>query len=287
MRRALTAAAPACTAGFARISSTSLCSTLKFRLGALRQSPDIASCSALPASSSPYRSFVVFPAWTPRVEAAWMNRRLTHSDHQCHNHNHNHELHEHDDCWSCAASVTRDDFFCSSCSRIQPPSQKNYFELLACPRRFDIDLKKLEQNYWRLQKRLHPDLFYGKEAMEKEYSQQQASLLNEAYNTLKKPDLRAQYLLELMGVDFSEGAKMPVDATLLMTVMELREELEDAGDEVEKLEDIGRRTRALVQETIVRAANAFNAENREAALDCATWLKYLSRLTEQLQKQMP
>jgi len=48
--------------------------------------------------------------------------------------------------------------------------------------------------------------------MEKEYSQQQASLLNEAYNTLKKPDLRAQYLLELMGVDFSEGAKMPVDA---------------------------------------------------------------------------
>mmetsp|Transcript_20015 Transcript_20015/g.47742 ORF Transcript_20015/g.47742 Transcript_20015/m.47742 type:complete len:81 (-) Transcript_20015:986-1228(-) len=80
---------------------------------------------------------------------------------------------------------------------------------------------------------------------------------------------------------------MMLSQTLLMTVMELREELEDAGDEVEKLEDIGRRTRALVQETIVRAANAFNAENREAALDCATWLKYLSRLTEQLQKQMP
>jgi len=48
-----------------------------------------------------------------------------------------------------------------------------------------------------LQQEFHPDRFASKGDVDKRLAVQTASLINQAYDTLKSPLKRAQYLLEL------------------------------------------------------------------------------------------
>ena len=83
----------------------------------------------------------------------------------------------------------------------------DFFELLGLPRSFDIDMKKLNQNYFKLQQQFHPD-------RTKDNGQKSAEV-NEAYNTLKNPLKRAEYIA---------GNNLQASPALLMEIMELREE---------------------------------------------------------------
>lgn len=56
--------------------------------------------------------------------------------------------------------------------------------------------------------------------------------MNKAYHTLKDPLARAKYLLELQGVEVGESDSLE-DPALLMEVMEIREELDEATTEEE------------------------------------------------------
>lgn len=81
--------------------------------------------------------------------------------------------------------------------------------------------------------------------LQEEYqlAQTQSSYLNKAYNTLKEPLARAQYMLALNGVEVSESESLE-DPELLMEVMEIREEMEEAESEEDierlKIENGGR-----------------------------------------------
>jgi molecular chaperone HscB len=81
--------------------------------------------------------------------------------------------------------------------------------------------------------------------LQEEYqlAQTQSSYLNKAYNTLKEPLARAQYMLALNGVEVSESESLE-DPELLMEVMEIREEMEEAESEEDierlKIENTGR-----------------------------------------------
>lgn len=87
----------------------------------------------------------------------------------------------------------------------------------------------MEQTYWNLQKRLHPDLYgsksevrelmtqllcvallkqqrlsfyaHGVMQFEKELSAVNAAVINDAYNMLKAPNTRVKYLVRLLFVD--------------------------------------------------------------------------------------
>jgi len=60
----------------------------------------------------------------------------------------------------------------------------------------------------------------------------QSSLLNRAFETLKDPLKRAEYLLALRGHPINEEDTLYAQQELLMDVMEVRQELEEAeGDE--------------------------------------------------------
>lgn len=58
-----------------------------------------------------------------------------------------------------------------------------------------MDTKRLETEFKNLQKQLHPDLYATKSKEEQTRSESQSSLLNKAYQTLLKSNLRAKYMV--------------------------------------------------------------------------------------------
>ncbi len=106
---------------------------------------------------------------------------------------------------------------------------ENHFQIFGVPARFEIDLEGLETRYHELQHEVHPDRFASAPQAEQRVSMQLATLVNEAYQTLKSPLRRAGYLLQLQGVDpeFETNTAMP--AEFLADQMERRERLEEAA----------------------------------------------------------
>ncbi len=108
--------------------------------------------------------------------------------------------------------------------------EKNHFEVFQLPVRFDVDQELIAEHYRELQKTLHPDKFINASDQEQRLSMQQAAQVNEAFQTLKSPLLRARYLLELKGVDFSEKSEQ-LDPVFLMEQLELREAIENIAQQ--------------------------------------------------------
>ncbi len=103
-----------------------------------------------------------------------------------------------------------------------------YFELFGLTPQFNLDLAKLETNYRSIQSASHPDRFVTASPSEKLRSMQTATLANEAYQALKNPANRAQYLLALQGVDAIAETNTAMPADFLMQQMEWREAIDDA-----------------------------------------------------------
>lgn len=103
-----------------------------------------------------------------------------------------------------------------------------YFELFGLTPQFNLDLAKLETNYRSIQSASHPDRFVTASPAEKLRSMQTATLANEAYQALKNPANRAQYLLALQGVDAIAETNTAMPADFLMQQMEWREAIDDA-----------------------------------------------------------
>jgi molecular chaperone HscB len=105
---------------------------------------------------------------------------------------------------------------------------QNHFELFNLPARFDIDAGALDTAYRDVQGRVHPDRFVNATDAERRVAMQWATRANEAYQTLKNPMKRAQYLCELNGVDLKTESNTAMPMDFLMQQMEWREELGDA-----------------------------------------------------------
>jgi molecular chaperone HscB len=117
---------------------------------------------------------------------------------------------------------------------------QNHFELFNLPQQFAVDAGALDSAYRDVQSRVHPDKFVNATDAEKRVAMQWATRANEAYQTLKNPQKRAQYMCELNGVDLQTESNTSMPMAFLMQQMEWREELGDAraskdGDALDKL----------------------------------------------------
>ena len=100
----------------------------------------------------------------------------------------------------------------------------NFFEIFSLPPAFSLDLTALESAYFKAQRQFHPDRFVGKSPEEKLAALQKSMDINQAYETLKNPLKRAQYLLFLQGIIIgTEKDTIKPSPNLLMEIMELRE----------------------------------------------------------------
>jgi molecular chaperone HscB len=182
-------------------------------------------------------------------------------------------------CWSCGGPVAPDALFCGTCRIVQPPRALDHFARLGVPRGFVVDLRDLDRRYFSLQRQLHPDRFATRSPRERAISQSQAVSLNEAYDALKAPLLRAEYLLSLAGQPIGDE-KTIRDPELLIEQMERRESLAEARDAAGVETCIG----AAVADSMAierEIGDAFSARDLAGARRATLRLRYLQRLVDE------
>lgn len=101
----------------------------------------------------------------------------------------------------------------------------NYFQIFDFDEVFAIDIEKLTERYQAIQKSVHPDRFAHASDQEQMVAVKKSTLINDAYQTLKNPIKRAEYLLDNRGVDMPSEQASYGDTAFLMRQMELREML--------------------------------------------------------------
>jgi len=190
-------------------------------------------------------------------------------------------------CWSCSKFLNKQDLFCVACNIVQPvveekPHTKNLFELFKVPVKFEVDLQQLADRYKQLQRKLHPDLFVQKSPKEQVFSADQSSGLNHAYNVLKTPHLRAEYLLQLQGIDVSETMGTIFDQDLLMEIMEIREEIEDLDKDSPDLRSIAKSNRQKMEIIAKELGELFSTHDYEGAKTKTIKLRYLTKIQEEI-----
>jgi molecular chaperone HscB len=172
---------------------------------------------------------------------------------------------------------------------------KNYFELFGLPVGFEVDGAELANRYRELQRAVHPDRFASGTDQEKRLSMQGASRINDAYETLKAPLLRARYLLELKGADVGAASGNTADAQFLMEQIELREELEAARDKADPyaaVADLMSRIEGAIQGLLGEMADCLASGTPEhlqqgvAVLQKLQFLYKLRSQTEELEAEL-
>lgn len=188
-------------------------------------------------------------------------------------------------CWSCRGAVGDGAAFCETCGAVQPPGQADHFTRLGLDPSFELDESDLQQKYFGLQRDLHPDRFARRSERERAISMQQSTSINEAFETLKDPLRRAEYLLKLGGVTVNaETGNLPTDLEVLAEAMETREALMEAesADEVAALADD---VRARADACLGELSAAFAGADLARAATLATRLKYLEKFGDEVRRR--
>jgi len=109
---------------------------------------------------------------------------------------------------------------------VERASTSDAFALLGLPAQYDLDPQLIERAFFDRSKELHADKFATAPTAERVAALSRSRALNDAYQTLKKPMARAEYLLAQGGVAIGDNERL--DPEFLMNVLELREELAEA-----------------------------------------------------------
>jgi molecular chaperone HscB len=133
-------------------------------------------------------------------------------------------------CWHCG-NPAEHSLFCHFCNSLQRPTP-DYFQFFGLEPGFDIDLADLQERFYSLSRRLHPDLHARASARDRQYSLEATAILNDAYRTLRDPVARAEYLLKEQTAEPGGHKPKDIPPELLEEVFELNEALEElrAGD---------------------------------------------------------
>jgi molecular chaperone HscB len=201
-------------------------------------------------------------------------------------------------CWSCEKDAG-DSVFCPGCGAIQPPvAGIDHFAVLGTPARFDVDEAELETRYRQQSRLVHPDRFARADPRARRASLGRSVQLNQAWKTLRNPVKRAEYLLELSGIEVGgeEGTKrpgaggvkerVPVPQELLMEVLELREALLEArGDgDLARVAALAADVRSRKEKAMAGVSSALQAQppRLDAAAGELVAVRYLDRFLDEV-----
>ncbi|WP_333854954.1 MULTISPECIES: co-chaperone HscB [unclassified Leclercia] len=167
----------------------------------------------------------------------------------------------------------------------------DYFTLFGLPAGYEIDTQALAARFQDLQRQYHPDKFASGTQAEQLAAVQHSATINQAWQTLRNPLSRAEYLLSRHGFDLSSEQHTVRDTAFLMEQLELREELdeiEQAKDEA-RLERFIQRVKGMFDTRHQQMVDQLNNETWDVAADSVRKLRFLDKLrssAEQLEEKL-
>ena len=155
------------------------------------------------------------------------------------------------------------------------------FALLGLPAAYDVDPAALERAFFERSKAAHPDRVAGSSAAERVAALSRSRALNDAYQLIKKPVSRAEYLLARAGVTIGDNERL--DPAFLMEILELREELAEAraAGELARVEQLQRTMQARRAEALDALPGLFAAGDLAAIKQRLIVLRYIHRYLEE------
>jgi len=159
----------------------------------------------------------------------------------------------------------------------------NHFELFDLPVSFDIDTDTLSQHYRDLQRTVHPDKYANAPDRERQLAVQKAAQVNEAFQTLKNPQSRGYYLLQLQGIKTDDN-NTAMDGEFLMAQMEYREELADIKQQshpIDALNTFLHRIEQNKKQLTETLSQQFTKKDYQAAHDSVRKYQFFIRLHEE------
>ncbi|AIW17924.1 MULTISPECIES: co-chaperone HscB [Vibrio] len=162
----------------------------------------------------------------------------------------------------------------------------NYFELFGLPSQFQLDGSLLSSQFRELQKRFHPDNFASASERDRLMAVQKASEINDAYQVLKSPLSRAEYLLAENGVDIRGEQQTMSDPMFLMEQMELREELEDipfSSEPEDALFDFDNKVSKMYKQHLKSVEQELNDGLWQQAAERVRKLKFIAKLKNEIE----
>lgn len=163
----------------------------------------------------------------------------------------------------------------------------NYFELFHLAPSFALDTDQLAVQYRQLQQQYHPDRYAAASEAERVQALQQASDVNAAYQTLKDPLSRAEYLLMLQGLDIRGEQQTLQDPEFLMQQLSWREELEalrEAADPEAQIPVFEQRISSEYNRLMQQLQQALAAVALPLAADAIRKLKFVRKLRDELSR---
>lgn len=163
------------------------------------------------------------------------------------------------------------------------------FETLGVEARFDLDPGALAQRHRDLSRALHPDRYTGAPAAERRMALGRAIDVNEAFRALRDPIRRAEALVRRAGAAVGETSEPKPPASLLMEMMDAREELSDAAraKDLARVGKLAEGMRAREGATLGRLGVAFHAAGSDPAkhaeiLPVLGELRYIRRFLDEV-----
>ncbi|MGK2888927.1 MAG: co-chaperone HscB [Candidatus Malihini olakiniferum] len=163
----------------------------------------------------------------------------------------------------------------------------NYFTLFGLPIHYDVNGSLLLSRYQELQRQFHPDRCATHSGRERLLALQQAAMVNDAYQSLKHPLKRAEYMLSLHGLDLGNEQRMMRDTTFLIEQLELREQLaaiSHQSDAETALTAFASRLTSMIRQRTVQMQSELAQASWSAAADTVCKLRFLDKLQQQVEQ---
>lgn len=167
----------------------------------------------------------------------------------------------------------------------------DYFTLFGLPAGYHLDTQALATRFQDLQRQYHPDRFASGTSAEQLAAVQHSATINQAWQTLRHPLLRAEYLLSLHGFDLASEQHTVRDTAFLMEQLELREELDEIEQarDTDRLEGFLKRVAAMYTSRHQTMVEQLDGESWSDAAETVRKLRFLDKLrstAEQLEEKL-
>lgn len=163
---------------------------------------------------------------------------------------------------------------------------QNIFQLFNVPVTFQLDNSELSSRYLRLQKALHPDNFAHKSEQEQRLALQQSARINDAYQRLTDPLLRAESIVEIETGQETDKENTMQDPQFLMQQLQLREQLEriEQTQNENDLDDLQQSLQQINSQELTALQQSFADKHWQQAKLHIDRLKFVRKLEQEIER---